>query len=331
MSDTMDKRVLWVFPSLALVEVPLLVRNLLTLPSPVNMVMAAAQLLLVIWVLFVWFGLRRGPVTVQVMATVALVTLVILAALILLEQALTHVGLLSANLALLLAVGGALISPRQRFAVYCGLLVLGWLAVILTHPSWDIPVAQQAILVFLGVFIGWVVAILRDLDRRRLENARDEAVRTAMRDPLTNLWNRRGMLALLPSMIGGARSLDAGIWCAFIDVRGLKAVNDSFGHAAGDELLAAIGEVLIAQEKEGLVPARWGGDEFCIFGVGSAPDAPRLVEDLRLQITARTTVSDVWDLSCGVASEQLVEPNELDALVARADEDMYRRRADQSR
>lgn len=319
---------MWVFPLLALVETLLLIHNVLVLPAPVNLIMASAQAVLVVAAVGGWLWLRSRPLSLEMTGPVILTVLLLLAGLILLEQALTHKGLLSANLALLLAVGGALITPRRRFALYCLLLVTGWLIVMVTHEQWDIPVGQQALLVAIGLLIAWVVNVLRDIDRRQLEAARDDAVRTAMRDPLTMLWNRRGVHAVLPSMIGGALSMNSGIWCVFIDVRGLKAVNDTLGHAAGDDLLAAMGAVLIDQEARGRVPARWGGDEFCLFGIGPVPDPQILANELGEQIRFRTRVPVEWGLSCGVAYELISSAQGVEGLVARADQDMYRRRGE---
>lgn len=327
----MDRRVLWVFPLLALVECLLAVRNLIILQRPANWIMASCQALLILGLLAVWQRGRRRPVTVEGMGPTIFAVLLSLSSLVLLEQALTHQGLLAANLALLLVVGGALISPGRRFGIFTGLLVLGWLCVVLTHRDWDIPVVQQGLLVALGLFVSWVVYILRDIDRKHLEKARDEAVNTAMRDPLTQLWNRRGVHAVLRSMIGGARSLDARLWCVFIDVRGLKAVNDTLGHAAGDDLLHAIGQVLLDREASGQLPARWGGDEFCLFGGGPTPEPGALAQELRAQIAGRTSVQGVWDVSCGVAFDSLDDVHDVDRLVSRADKDMYRRRGEQAR
>jgi diguanylate cyclase (GGDEF)-like protein len=330
-SASLDKRVLWVFPLLALVECLLALRNLIILERPTNWIMASCQALLIVGLLAVWQRGRRHPLTVEAMGSTIFAVLLCLSGLVLLEQALTHQGLLAANLALLLTVGGALISPRRRFGVFAVLLVLGWLGVVLSHENWDIPVVQQGLLVALGLFVSSVVNILRDIDRKNLVQARDEAVNTAMRDPLTQLWNRRGVQAVLPSMIGGARSLNSGIWCAFIDVRGLKVVNDALGHAAGDDLLHAIGRVLLDREASGQVPARWGGDEFCLFGGGPTPEPGTLAQELRAQIADRTSVKGVWDVSCGVAFDSLDDADDVDRLVSRADKDMYRRRGEQAR
>ena len=332
MNAGIDKRVLWVFPILACVECALLARNLIVLNPPVNVIMAGCQALLVVGLIAAWLRARgQQIVTVEGLGPTIFAVLLSLGGLVLLEQALTHQGLLSANLALLLAVGGALVAPRRRFALYTIVLVVGWLCVILTHVNWDIPVVQQGLLIGIGLFVAWSVNILRDMDRRQLQAARDDAVNSAMRDPLTQLWNRRGVHAVLPSMIGGARTLNSGIWCAFIDVRGLKLVNDTLGHAAGDDLLQAIGQVLLDREERGQVPARWGGDEFCLFGGGPAPESEALAQQLRDEISKRTTVKAAWDVSCGVATELMRSVDDVDRLVASADEDMYRRRGEQAR
>ncbi len=244
------------------------------------------------------------------------------------EQALTGNGMLAANLALMLVVGGALIADKSRFIVFCALLASGWIIALTTHPVWNVSVLDQATYVALGSLIGMALFLLRRADRRRLEASRDSAYASAMRDPLTGLWNRRGMAAILPSMVGAAHENQTGIWCLFMDVRGLKRLNDSAGHAAGDRLLAAVGDALQTTEVIGGVPARWGGDEFCVLGVGDPVDVRVAHEHLVALVSRKVGPQDHWDLSLGSAYADALHGEFLETLVHHADEDMYRRRRD---
>lgn len=302
-----DAGLVLILPVAAGIQTLLLVRNIFFLPAPASIVMPLLQGLIVIGLLWMWRWLSRQESPGQALQPVLPWVLTLVGLLLPFEQALTGNGMLAANLALVLVVGGALISQKVHFGLFCAALVAGWMIAVSTRAGWTVSIADQATYVALGTAIGLAVFLLRTADRRRLVVARDAAFDSAMRDHLTSLWNRRGLVAILPSMVGAAHETRTGIWCLFIDVRGLKAVNDTQGHAMGDQLLAAVGGALEATEPFGGVPARWGGDEFCVVGVGRSPDVSALHAQLVQHVEACLTGERRWDLSLGVAHQ-----NQLD-------------------
>jgi diguanylate cyclase (GGDEF)-like protein len=87
----------------------------------------------------------------------------------------------------------------------------------------------------------------------------------AQHDPLTGLPNRRLLDLELQRSLARARRRGEGVAVMFVDVDGFKQVNDTAGHAAGDDLLRDIADRLRAAVRAGDVVARWGGDEFVVI------------------------------------------------------------------
>lgn len=107
---------------------------------------------------------------------------------------------------------------------------------------------------------------------QRLDEARRDAERQALSDPLTGLANRRACEAALQAAADGL-SGGEGFAVAHIDLDHFKQVNDSHGHAAGDQVLTHVSAMLAAGVRRHDVVARVGGDEFVLLlrGLNDAP------------------------------------------------------------
>jgi diguanylate cyclase (GGDEF)-like protein len=107
--------------------------------------------------------------------------------------------------------------------------------------------------------------------RQRLERERDALRHSALSDPLTGIANRRSLLERIDYEIARHARARRSFALVMIDLDGFKALNDRFGHAAGDELLreaaGALSHTIRAQDTA----ARIGGDEFCVL----APETHR--------------------------------------------------------
>ncbi|MDS9468409.1 diguanylate cyclase [Paracoccus sp. MBLB3053] len=126
----------------------------------------------------------------------------------------------------------------------------------------------------------------RDSDRRRQESRRN--MLWAMIDPLTGLYNRRFALPRLETMFAEAGQAAAALSVMVLDLDRFKQVNDLFGHAAGDAVLAATARRLEAALPEGALLARLGGEEFLVVIADcSAGRASELAENMRRNIASQ--------------------------------------------
>lgn len=149
----------------------------------------------------------------------------------------------------------------------------------------------------------------------------EQLVVAAERDLLTGIRNRRGFLDAASEML---REYGSSV-VALIDIDRFKAINDSFGHAVGDDLLRAIAQRLEHSLRRTDVAARWGGEEFAVLLGHTSLDEARLVmERLRASIAlddAFGIEGYVVTFSCGLAPVHAFA--ELDQAIHRADEALY--------
>jgi diguanylate cyclase (GGDEF)-like protein len=145
------------------------------------------------------------------------------------------------------------------------------------------------------------------------------------RDSLTGLANRAGihrwLQAALPRVCDGERTL----MVAFLDVDRFKPINDTYGHAVGDEILRGLGDGLRAFGRVDDLRGRLGGDEFVVAAVLPAT-ADREAWADRVGAAAHVRVGDVHaGASIGVAA--VTDPRtSVEQVLHRADEAMYRRK-----
>ncbi|MCK0745728.1 sensor domain-containing protein [Chromohalobacter nigrandesensis] len=170
------------------------------------------------------------------------------------------------------------------------------------------------------------IAVFRDITQKHLKQARLE--RRATYDPLTSLFNRDHFGGALENLLSGLSYTGIGIAVLFIDLDDFKPINDTYGHAAGDEALVIIAQRLKQQTRSTDLVARLGGDEFVIAlaGMRSAEKAEKvafkILDDLISPIHLRNEHSITLSASIGVA---YTEDSQFtaNALIAAADSAMY--------
>lgn len=152
----------------------------------------------------------------------------------------------------------------------------------------------------------------------------------AHRDPLINLPNRRGFMRDLERLVDRANRYGHHAAMLFVDLDGLKMINDTFGHRAGDEALIQVAELLTKGVRRSDVVARIGGDEFAVLlesaSEVSANETAARLEDLICGCEF-THNGDVLPLSVAIGVGLIDGDDTPESVMARADEEMYRRKA----
>jgi diguanylate cyclase (GGDEF)-like protein len=136
-----------------------------------------------------------------------------------------------------------------------------WLIPVLTIAEFGVKVDRSVVAMFASAattaaVLARFVFVVRDRDR-----ARQDLIYVASHDPLTGLGNRRLFMERLDRACAEA---GCEVSLIFIDLDGLKVVNDRYGHDVGDLVLIEVGRRLTAQSPDRFLSARLGGDEFAI-------------------------------------------------------------------
>lgn len=235
-----------------------------------------------------------------------------------------RMGLVLVAATTLLPASFSCLQPPRAATRRVGVALGGGLLATLPHAVWTLgqPGPLDGLTLPLTLLLASVALILvlrSGHDQLAQARAREQALEElAHRDPLTGLLNRRALERDLAQAVQGA---DEDVLLALIDVDGLKGVNDTLGHAAGDDLLVRFGTGFAA-----VTPGRayrLGGDEFALLLQGSELEvAGRLVAGVVQQVRAEYPWAGA---SVGAARRR---PGEAaSAWLSRADREMYRHKA----
>ena len=165
------------------------------------------------------------------------------------------------------------------------------------------------------------------------DSLRREILVLAEFDPLTGLLNRRGFAARFARIVqrNGVGKADVPLALAIIDVDHFKSINDTYGHAVGDDILCGLGKHLESQIRPTDIAGRLGGEEFVIVWVGPSDLNPRAAaERLRQHIADSPLATRAEPLkstvSIGVVGVRHGD-DDLDRLLDRADLALYESKA----
>jgi diguanylate cyclase (GGDEF)-like protein len=160
------------------------------------------------------------------------------------------------------------------------------------------------------------------------EQQRSILEEVATHDSLTGLLNRRAARVAVEAELTRARREGGAIMAMFVDLDGLKRINDTHGHSAGDEAISLTAHALRSAARECDVVARIGGDEFLIAGRAPSDDAGLLALADRLDHAVTSSVvptaSGPVPLHCSIGISLSEATDDVDSLVAKADRALYR-------
>lgn len=181
-----------------------------------------------------------------------------------------------------------------------------------------------------GLYYSWLMSIGIGLENiRKWMLLKDTVVRLNQMwvyDMLTHLYNRAGFFHFAEPMLTKMKGCGEEAFLLFLDIDGLKTVNDTLGHEMGDLLISSMAEIIKRNVGENELAMRYGGDEFVIFG-SLMPEGrmEELMQTIRCEMDAWNNSNKDFKMSASVGSSRFLaeEIGNLSERIEQADKRMY--------
>lgn len=164
----------------------------------------------------------------------------------------------------------------------------------------------------------------------RVEQRTRELEQLASTDPVTGLNNRRELMRQLSDELSRAHRYERLLSVLMIDIDNFKSLNDTYGHQAGDHVLAEFADIFHNTCRSADIIGRYGGEEFVILAPEtSLTQASQFAELLAKQVRARRIAFDneTISVSCSIGVTAIRQKDSTDQILKRADQTMYRAKA----
>lgn len=173
-------------------------------------------------------------------------------------------------------------------------------------------------------FVGYSAFLASFRHLMELQRSQNQLMKMYMEDLLTGLYNRNGFYLKVNQLLEKAEDLDLSI--ISLDMDGLKRINDTYGHAEGDEALHSLGSIIRSNLKQEFA-ARIGGDEFLVAFAGKdiGGRTREIVDRIEQGIYEYNKVSNkAYELQASIGSyTDCVQGHSLDYFLKKADDLMY--------
>jgi diguanylate cyclase (GGDEF)-like protein len=228
------------------------------------------------------------------------------------------------------------VSTLQVLLPYLPIGLGGLVAAVMaaTGGAFDVFLVAEGLVVITVVLGRQLVTLLENVTLSQTLHAtvaklrirEEQLAHQAFHDPLTNLANRLLLSDRVEHALGRQRRTDESVAMLFCDLDAFKTVNDSLGHSAGDDLLVAVAERLLACVRPGDTVGRLGGDEFAVLldGIAAPTDADEVARRIvaAMRVPFRLSGRELFvHVSVGVAVAE-TDANASD-LLRRADVALY--------
>lgn len=188
----------------------------------------------------------------------------------------------------------------------------------------DFEVTISALNNNLVTMVGYLMVLHDITQRKKIEKELEEL---SLVDDLTGLTNRRGFFVLSEQLCNFCTRIQKNACLFFIDLDELKKINDSLGHAVGDQALIDMAQVLKKSFRSSDIVARFGGDEFVIFAIETAENSTikmlNRMQTQRTSMAAKLNREYELSFSVGTALYSWKNPASLEDLLRESDQAMY--------
>ncbi|MCA9633242.1 MAG: diguanylate cyclase [Myxococcales bacterium] len=213
-------------------------------------------------------------------------------------------------------------AEQERTHIACPIKLGGQVAEILRFELAGHVAPSTATLEALAIAANTLTQSVARL--RREQEIREQS----LIDPLTSLYNRRGFMLLGQQQLKLAARQEATLVVFFMDLNGLKRINDELGHEVGDQAICDAASILRASFRSTDIVARLAGDEYCVLSVDlGVQDVPIVLKRLNSQMedfNQRAARNYGLSISVGYALFDPNTPQGIHELLRTADQDMYR-------
>ncbi|TIH19207.1 sensor domain-containing diguanylate cyclase [Marinifilum sp. JC120] len=210
--------------------------------------------------------------------------------------------------------------PKQEF----NRITQKWIQAVSITPEWLMPTTVIGLAVMVGGFAFiYIFALKRQVAARTIE-----LKRMSQTDMLTGLYNRRKIDEILHHEFERFKRYKRPLSLILIDIDNFKKINDTYGHAVGDEVLIRFAEIILSSTRSLDSIGRWGGEEFIIVcPETTAHEGVVIAEKLRLRIeTSQFNTIDNCTASFGVT--EIENEDDFISIFARCDAALYKSKND---